>query len=148
MLVTITCHKSGQRGDSFMAAGNALMVVGAIALLAVTGPLALVAAVAIAVDLVIRLFSFDDAQRWVKDGFWGTSGTYWNDDRDDSITAQIREAKILSNPTGSDYDRIKNFFENELAQYVAINADLKVEVDRIPNGTFDAELTIESTRLW
>jgi len=116
-----------KREDTAAAVGNGLMAVGSLVLLlGAAGPLALVAAAAIAIGFVFTLFANDDAQNWVKQGFWGDHGTYWGEDRV-SLSKQIDDAKALANPNDTDYNRIQDFFDRELATYIDINADLKVE---------------------
>ncbi|WP_395343127.1 toxin VasX [Ningiella sp. W23] len=116
-----------QRGDKAMMLGNGLMAAGGLVLLFVaTGPLAVIAVVAIIIGLVVSFFSLNDVQLWVQHGFWGTSGEYWRIKRYDSIDDQINAAKILANPSDSQYQSIKDEFELELAEYIDINASLTV----------------------
>lgn len=124
-----------EREDKSMMVGNGLMAVGGLVLLlGAAGPLAIVAVAAIVIGAVIAYFSYDDAQQWVQRGFWGTFSEYWEEERPKLIEVQIDDAKALANTEHTDYNRIKRFFEQELEQYLDINATLAINEDSLDDG--------------
>ncbi|MCZ4270612.1 hypothetical protein O4H48_22260 [Rhodobacteraceae bacterium G21628-S1] len=127
-----------QRGDAYMATGNGLMAVGALILLCPIGwGLGLVAVAAIAIGFVVSLFSYSDREMWVKLGFWGTSSSYWDEDRDQDAIQRIADAKVLSNDQSADYSRIKNFFEQEVIYYLDVTSRLTLADDLNKDGKIE-----------
>lgn len=117
--------RSIRRGDGNMAFGNGLMCIGGAALLFVTGPIALVAAAVLILGLGISLFSDSRRQRWVRDGFWGTSTNYWNEVRA-KLTARLERSRALGDPSNAKHQEMKAFYEDELARYLDSTAEMKI----------------------
>lgn len=118
------------RGDGNMAIGNGLMCIGGAALLFVTGPLALVAAALLILGLGISLLSDSRRQRWVREGFWGSSTQYWGARRLKTIP-QLESARALGDTGNPGHAQMKTFYEEELARYLDSTAELTI-VDGAP----------------
>lgn len=114
-----------------MMLGNGIIAVAGAVMLVFTGPIVIVAAVAIVIGAVVAAFSLDDVQRWVQDGFWGTSGNYWGKERV-AVQLQIEAARDIARSGSANQDKIREFYEAELQRYIEMNSSL--EISALGNG--------------
>ena len=71
--------------------------------------------VVLAIGAVLTsLVADNEFEKWVRTGFWGNSGKYWNKNRLDSFEEQLNEASVLSNTSSNSYKNMKTFFEQEM----------------------------------
>lgn len=69
--------------------------------------------------------AYDDIERWVKGGFWGTSSEYWGKARI-SKSGQIDAARDIDRPGATNHTTIKTFYEAVLQRYLEINSKLVI----------------------
>lgn len=132
------------RGDMKMAIGNALMLIGSVAILFATGIGAVIAVAIIIVGFIITLFSNSDGENWIKRGFWGTSGQYWGDTRD-TLDVRLQDASVLAYPGEANYRAIRQAFDDELAEFVDMFSTLQILNPVAGNGQLEIHCGVINT---
>lgn len=112
-------QQAARKGDT--AARNAAMMAGMaevsflISTFAYTGVFIGIGVVLAIGAMATSLVADNEFERWVRTGFWGNSGEYWGERRDDRIQGQISKAeKLSSNEISDEVTTIKKFFEQEM----------------------------------
>ncbi|OOF66686.1 toxin VasX [Rodentibacter sp. Ppn85] len=81
--------------------------------MAVSRALAAVGWVLFAASMVYYYFSDNEAEAWVRSGFWGNSDEYWGKNRR-KTTINLEDAKILGNPSDVENDKFETFYNKEM----------------------------------
>ena len=64
-------------------------------------------------SVLTSLVADNEFEKWVRTGFWGNSGKYWDADRT-SFNKRLSDAKSLSDIKAPDNKKMKTFFEKEM----------------------------------
>jgi len=104
--------------------GNAAIAMGGLILIAFseTGVGAVIGGLMIIAGVVATFFGDDGATYWARHSFWGSSGKYWEGDRD-PLPDRIKDAKQVSDQDSN----IRDAFQKELNAYRDLTSFLKIE---------------------
>lgn len=135
LFTAFTAYEGFSTGDKAKGWGNTIAAFGSAMLMAgaLLGPIGIgIAIIIIGIGMMVEWFGkLSPIEDWAYQSFWGQSDYYWGEevDRSDKIGDQIKTSKALALPNDSDYEKIKNFFEDEMRAFEDLF--LKIRVDNI-----------------
>ncbi|OOF59461.1 toxin VasX [Rodentibacter myodis] len=96
--------------------------------MAVSGVLMAVGWLLFSASMLYYYFSDNDAEAWVRSGFWGNSDEYWGEERV-SFDKLLNESKIFAFPTNKGYQQIVSYYEKEMEGFYNLILGMSIQND-------------------
>lgn len=117
--------------------------------LGLAGWLSAIGWILFAASMVYYYFADNEAEAWVRAGFWGNSDDYWGKDRSNTIFNNIENAKVLGFPSHKEYKKISNFYEKEMESFYNLVLGISIQNDvsgdnklRVYSPLFDSDESV------